>query len=364
MNKTPALPDYRNNAFDFIRWFAAFEVMILHYSGYARIARAGAQPGLPQSLGLLFLRRFTEGVPPVVIFFAVSGFLTAASRARSGSAAEFLRRRLLRIYPTLWICVAVYAAVMAVVLKGAADGSFFRWLAVSVTGAAYTPSCMKSFGTGSVNGTLWMIGVLVQLYLITAAAGQWLSVRKARGWGLIFAACAAANLFCGYAFAPGMQGPGAKLMERTAVPYALYYFAGAAAYYNRQQVLPLLKKAAPYCAAGLFLWRILVISAGFAEPGYYAGIVTAVLTVSAALGAAYALPAGRIRSDLTYELYLMHWLILNFFVEYGLTARRHWFPWMALFLALSLGAAFGLKCAASFLKSMAGRLRLRKNRNN
>ena len=306
MNKTPALSDYRNNAFDFIRWFAAFEVMILHYSGYARIARAGAQPGLPQSLGLLFLRRFTEGVPPVVIFFAVSGFLTAASRARSGSAAEFLRRRLLRIYPTLWICVAVYAAVMAVVLKGAADGSFFRWLAVSVTGAAYTPSCMKSFGTGSVNGTLWMIGVLVQLYLIMAAAGQWLSVRKARGWGLILAAC----------------------------------------------------------AAGLFLWRILVISAGFAEPGYYAGIVTAVLTVSAALGAAYALPAGRIRSDLTYELYLMHWLILNFFVEYGLTARRHWFPWMALFLALSLGAAFGLKCAASFLKSMAGRSRLPKNRNN
>ena len=306
MNKTPALSDYRNNAFDFIRWFAAFEVMILHYSGYARIARAGAQPGLPQSLGLLFLRRFTEGVPPVVIFFAVSGFLTAASRARSGSAAEFLRRRLLRIYPTLWICVAVYAAVMAVVLKGAADGSFFRWLAVSVTGAAYTPSCMKSFGTGSVNGTLWMIGVLVQLYLIMAAAGQWLSVRKARGWGLILAAC----------------------------------------------------------AAGLFLWRILVISAGFAEPGYYAGIVTAVLPVSAALGAAYALPAGRIRSDLTYELYLMHWLILNFFVEYGLTARRHWFPWMALFLALSLGAAFGLKCAASFLKSMAGRSRLPKNRNN
>ena len=342
MNTATDSFDYRKNALDLVRWIAAFEVMVLHFTGYALLARTGANPGSPQPFLLLLLRRITEGLPPVVVFFAVSGFLAAASMERS-SRAQFLRRRFLRIYPALWVCVAVYALMMAAELKGRLDSGFPLWIAVSLTGAAYTPGCLAGFGTGSVNGALWMTGVLVQFYLLTAFLGGWLSHRPSRSRAAMLILFAAVNILFGkVAGLPGTEGPAAKLVSRTFLPYAAYFFGGAALYYDRGRILPRLRRYAAPLGAALIVWRVFVTVSGFAEPGYYAGIVTAVLSVLFAFAAAYALPAARAGFDVTYELYLMHWLALNYFVEFRWIAMYFWGIPLILFLLSSFILAWGL----------------------
>ena len=49
-------------------------------------------------------------------FFAISGYLVSVSVVRSSSVRRYLRKRVLRIYPAFWVCLAVTAAVIAPVV--------------------------------------------------------------------------------------------------------------------------------------------------------------------------------------------------------------------------------------------------------
>ena len=54
------------------------------------------------------------------------------------------------------------------------DKSIFIWLLTQIFGIAYTPSCLKDFATGSVNGALWTIFTELQLYIILGIVYNWI----------------------------------------------------------------------------------------------------------------------------------------------------------------------------------------------
>ena len=340
---------FEKNGLDIVRYWAAFCVMFLHYTGYAL-----AVPQQPQAF-MQGLRRIVTFFPPVVVFITLSGFLVSASFERCGSRSVFCRKRLLRLYPPLWICTLVNLAVIAVLYGEHLDRSVLPWLATQAVGLANTPSCLKDFATGSVNGALWTIFVEIQLYAVLAVFYPLLQKLSVRLWCIVLAAAALVNLAAYYAVVRMPEGAAAsRILERLFLPYALWFLTGVFLYLFRDRVLfPLVQKF-PAAAGilGLFvLWRL----SGLPDPGYYTGIVTAVCTGILALAAGYLLPPGRIRPDLTYEIFLYHWIVLNVIIHFDLMARLPWLLCLLLYTASVVAVSFAADRFTAFLYRLAGR---------
>lgn len=320
--------EYEKNSFDILRYVAAVSVMLLHYSGYAMILS-------DQAMGIMNgFRRTALLFPGVVILFTMSGFLVSASYERAKTSREFYRRRLLRIYPELWICTIVNLIVVCVLVPERLDRSMLVWLATQIFGIANTPACLKTFATGSINGVLWTVFTEVQLYFVLGIAYPFLQKRKTGSWTALLAALAALNLACGK-LAQGVDGIAAKLIERSFLPYALWFFIGVFCYQKRQRMLPLLKKAFVPLLIVYFISESLIGEL----PGYYTDIVTSVCLPFMVIGGGYFLPRIRLRADLSYGMFLYHWIILNIIVWFDLMNRLVWYQALILFVAATLVAA-------------------------
>ena len=102
------------------------------------------------------------------VFFMISGFLIWGSLGRSKDFYEYLKKRFWRIYPELWCGIIVGLSVLLILYDESVDwlqilgytlsqGTFFQF---------WTPDCLRGYGCGVPNGSLWTIGILIQFYLI------------------------------------------------------------------------------------------------------------------------------------------------------------------------------------------------------
>ena len=324
--------EFDKNGFDLLRYAAALSVMFLHYSSYTMILADGLS-----ALGAEAMdgtRRLALLFPGVVILFAMSGFLISASFERAGSRKVFFERRILRMYPELWICTIVNLAVVCFLVPELLDGSLFLWIATQIVGIANTPECLKSFGTGSVNGALWTVFTEMQLYIVLGIFYPGLKKMKTGHWTVLLIMFAAVNLACGE-MAQNLDGIFPKLIERMFLPYALWFFIGVFCYQKRQSVLPVLKKI---CLPMLVIY-LAVKYAGLKLPGYYTDILTGIVLPFVVIGGGYCLPSVRLRTDLSYGIFLYHWIILNILVHYDLINKLQWPLGVALFLTGSVTAA-------------------------
>lgn len=174
----PLAPAY---SVDFVmeamRGLAALWVFLFHIAPMV----AKSIPGL-HGLALVGYR----GVP---VFFVVSGYciFAAAQRAAKskGGAAQFLRRRALRIYPTFWISIAVVILVPYAMelIAAAKTGNVVlptpRWAAYSLGDWVGVLSLTKELldrttdsqvGYTLINSVYWTLAIEVQFYLVLYAA--------------------------------------------------------------------------------------------------------------------------------------------------------------------------------------------------
>lgn len=321
--------DDKNNGFDILRYYAAFSVMMLHYTGYSLMLSE-------QAAGIMVKVRYvTTLFPGVVILFSMSGFLVSSSFERTKTRKEFFRRRVLRMYPELWVCTLVNLLVVCLLVPTLLDKSILMWLGTQIFGIANTPSCLKSFATGSVNGALWTIFTEVQLYVVLGIVYPVLKKKKTGFWIVFLIMLALANLVCG-AVAEASGGVVAKLIERIFLPYALWFFIGVFCYQKRDKVLPVLKKA----FRPLIVFYVAVSFIPVSLPGYYVNILISVLLPFLVIGGAYCLPKLRFRCDLTYGMFLYHWIVLNVIVHFDLMNRLPWYLALLLFVTATLSAAW------------------------
>ncbi|MBD5393097.1 MAG: acyltransferase [Lachnospiraceae bacterium] len=321
---------FEKNGFDILRYMAALSVMMLHYSGYTMILStnlseqaANIMNGI-RHLALLF--------PGVVILFTMSGFLISASFERAGTRKEFFLRRVLRMYPELWICTIVNLAVVCILVPELLDGSMILWVGTQVFGIANTPDCLKTFATGSVNGALWTVFTEVQLYIVLGIVYPFLKKLKDKHWAILLMLLAVLNLILGIWDTGGIIS---KLIERIFLPYAMWFFIGVFCYQRRQEILPVLKKA----FLPMLIIYLIIESLNVEIPGYYADIATSILVPFMVIGAGYCLPKIRLKTDLTYGMFLYHWIILNIIVHYDLMNKLPWYAGMLLFLTGTVIAA-------------------------
>lgn len=308
MNKPPIPYDYKLNSFDILRYLAAFNVMFLHFTFYA-IYNAEKTPYF-----IFILRKYTEAVQGVVILFTISGFLMAASLKHTQKLSIYFKKRALRLYPELWFAT-IFSFILLVLLKPVKiDATIFKWLLIQSAGVAYTPAPLKSFATGSVNGALWTVMVEIQLYILIAFFYKFLQKLSLRSWSCLLAILFFINLLCGYINFTSNHFLIKKLIERSAFPYMLWFFIGSFSFFFLDMLLPLFKKTfIPVVCIYILLFSIpgLMI-------GYYVEWFTNLLLPWMTLCVAFLLPPIRLKWDLSYELFLSHWIVLNIIIHYQL----------------------------------------------
>lgn len=317
--------DLKHNGFDILKYWAAFSVMFLHYTYYAfREAE--------QAWGFMDkLRKTSEFSPGVIVLFTISGFLISDSMERSKTKGEFLRKRVFRLYPELWLCTIVNVIVLFVIAREYLDGSIFLWLGTQILGIANTPACLDGFATGSVNGALWTIFVEIQLYLLICFGYVFIKKFKIYHWGILLTFLISANLFCDY-LSSRQGGILTKLIERCFLPYALWFMIGAFCYQYKDKIIKYLR----YLTIPILVIYFLLRPYATGQPGYYVGIGISILCPFLVIGLAYLLPKVRIKTDLTYGMFLYHWIVLNIIVHFEWLSKWKWYVCFLFFIITTL----------------------------
>lgn len=308
MNKSPIQHDYKHNSFDILRYLAAFNVMFLHFSFYA-IHNTEKKPYF-----IFALRKYTEAVQGVVILFTISGFLMAASLHRTQKLSVYFKKRALRLYPELWLST-VFSFILLIFLRPVKiDVTIFKWLLIQSVGVAYTPESLKTFATGSINGALWTIMVEIQLYILIALFYKFLKKLSFRGWVCFLVVLFFINLSCGYINSISNYYPIKKLIERSALPYMIWFFIGVFCFFFLDTLLPLFRKT---FMPIICIYILLFIIPGLMI-GYYVEWFASLLLPWITLCLAFLLPPIRLKRDLSYEFFLSHWIVINIIIYFQL----------------------------------------------
>jgi peptidoglycan/LPS O-acetylase OafA/YrhL len=234
----------------------------------------------------------------VAAFFAISGFLIAQSWAKSRGVLDFLRRRILRIYPGFLAACLFSVAVAASVGVAPIPGHSAGFPARQVLGAALRlrqPTWPGAYPSnpypGEINGSLWTISYEFGCYLVVAMLGTALLLRKGPVVAL-FGASLAAFLAFDVAAEPGEFGPAASWAR-----YFALFFAGSVACLGREAIP---RSRALALASGLAL----VVGSLFPP------FLTAMLPIAGVYLLFYlafapgAREPARARPDLSYGVYL------------------------------------------------------------
>ncbi len=100
------------------------------------------------------------GVP---IFFILSGYLIFISLSKSHAWKEYFNKRILRLYPELWICIL--ASLLSITIFYDAHVPFLDYIKFAFTQGTifqfWTPDSLRGYGCGTPNGSLWTITVIV-----------------------------------------------------------------------------------------------------------------------------------------------------------------------------------------------------------
>ena len=273
-------------------------------------------------------------VPGVPAFFFVSGLLIYASHEHSLDISDFVRNRVLRLFPAL-IAVTIGGLVVVVVGLGIRESvgslrDIVLWFLSQITlGQAYTPEFFRPVGVGLINPSLWTITVELLFYasvpVVAAMQHRW---RHA-------VTCLAIT-----SFAVSVIGPHV-LSERaygrvllTPLPWGWMFLAGVLAYLHLDRVIAL-ARFWPVAMVGMALCtRTQGPAELFASTSARQGAVYFALYSLVILGLAFTVRLPQARADLSYGLYIWHMPVVNLVIIVGVASAAVAFP-----LALALAAA-------------------------
>ena len=323
---------FENNSLDWCRLFAAVQIAVSHFLALMLISYQ--EPGM-LDVRLWSVRKMFTVFPGLILLFSISGFLMGHSLESGSDRKRFLRRRLLRVYPGLWANVAVTAVLIVGILRPSAENlkSLIVWTGVQAVGVAYTPHFLEGLGTGSVNGTLWTIMVEMQFYLLLFLFWDFWRKRKRSFWLVCFCLSAAGNLLCGFVQA-SLPSYAALLLERSCLPYLVWFLGGFCLYQYRERIMGRLIRVLPALWIFYVAYRVLWQKYAWPVAGYYEDIAVSLLLPCLTVGTAYALGRHRRKNDISYGIFLYHWLIINVFFCYDLPARVHHAVLLAVYCLL------------------------------
>lgn len=221
----------RDNNFTTIRIVLAWLVLYGHSYAIQKV------PGIRDPLNEIFQGSIWVGEIAVNGFFAISGFLVAASLIKRG-VIDYTISRVLRIFPALIVCVFVSVFLLGPILTNLPVRDYFddpkTWdylgNAVAFLKMQWSlPGVFESNTRDAINGSLWTLTVEVRCYLLLAAL-TFLGFRLNRIWANTLVLLVFAAGVLSYESIP-LLGANLKWSRP-----ALYFIIGVFFYLNRDKV--------------------------------------------------------------------------------------------------------------------------------
>lgn len=310
--------DYKKNSLNTFRLIAAISVLWVHALNHLELSNIPI-------LGDCIV--FFEGVP---IFFTLSGFFIWHSIGSSKTFTEYAKKRFWRIYPELWMAVAVEIIVLLILYNQPIN---WKQLGLFVIGQAtifqfWTPDFLRGYGCGCPNGALWTIAVLIQFYFFSYFIYKWLHKKKKTAWGgVIFA-----SIILGFITPVIRQALPAvigKLYAITIFPYLWMFLISAFVAEFRMNLLPFVKDYW-WCFIALQILNKIILGIDFTMNTDYTFLGT-VFLFCGVVGFAYKFPCFNIKTDISYGVYIYHMTFINALMVLGFVGQK-WTIWAVIIM--------------------------------
>lgn len=258
------------------------------------------------------------GVP---IFFMLSGYLIFMSLSKQRDWKSFLSKRVLRLYPELWLCLVLEILSIIIFFDGYVplidylkfsftQGTFFQF---------WTPDSLRPYGCGCPNGSLWTITVIVQFYFVIYVFFNKLRKAKFGIWLLLLIFAFAWD----YVALPVVNGivpeVVSKLLRNSILNHFWVFLIGALICRFSDVILPFLKKYWYVALLGIVISRI----SGIEISGQQYPFLKTLLLGLFIFGFAYAFPKLNINKDISYGVYIYHMVFVNVAIQLGYI--KNWF---------------------------------------
>lgn len=247
------------------------------------------------------------GVP---IFFSLSGFLIWASIERTPCFKDYLKKRILRIYPELWIGVLLSLTTIVIFYFEHIDWKLMGVFAITqgTFMQFWTPEFLRDFGCGTPNGSLWTICVIIQFYIVAWFLHK--ALKRKRDWIILIIV----SLLVGV-FTPQISRciPNIilrKLFTQTIIPHLWMFLTGAFVWEYKDKILKPLMRFWYIPAILLVILRVLQVP----TTGTY-DIFRCTLLSLFVFGFGYKFPQFNIKKDISYGIYIYHMIVINVLVE-------------------------------------------------
>ena len=268
-------------------------------------------------------------------FFLVSGYLITKSCQNSRSAADYLLKRVLRIYPGFVVAFLVSSIIVAPVVGGdfAQASAIKDFLKLVLLGLPKVPGAFADLHQPALNGSLWTIAYEFRCYILVILVGYIFTHLGRRGYAAFLLLLTAIYALRGSLpdvsenFAVIFGGP------NILVRLAFVFFVGSGFYIWREWVVYTHRRA--FYAA--------VLLAVFMYIGPLAEPAVAVLGGYLVFWYAFSCKANSIsrimdHTDPSYGLYLYAWPIQNTLIFFFVGIS----PWMVAVITLPVALLMGL----------------------
>ena len=347
MNKPVTKFSFENNIFDIIRYYAMLQVMINHMAEHFKLQLPAVLQALIKFQG-------------VVILFALSGYLTAASLDRDSMNGDidkqkFLKKRFFRIFPEYWLCVLINTVVIFVLYSPKPNLKEGLIYVITQFGCLnfYTGDWLRGYGVGAPNGSLWTILVELEFYVIILLIWKWLKNKGIITWSILIACLAGLNYLT--AIAGDGEMIAIKLLNCSIIPYLYMFMIGCFFYRFREKIFNCDSRL--IAIAGLFFVAMYFVGDGLISGSYLpllSGIALAAMTII--FGYLFKIKF-RAKIDITYGTYLYHMVVVNAIIALGVEIN-YVVMGIGIVVSLLLGLMssrfnrlVGIKAAASRVKA-------------
>jgi len=325
----------KENCYDVVRLLLAATVVYSHSYAIGGFGR--------ESFALWTKENVILGTLGVLGFFGLSGFLVTASFDRTPKVSSYLIKRVRRIFPGFWVCLAVTAFVIAplVWMVSGRNLESFRWTGSESAWSYVTANFFLKVNQSSIqdllvgqkwqeslNGPLWSLQPEFLCYLFVVAVGLGLALRSSRWLLAVLTACALVfhivRVVAGPDAYPAIPG---AFAGRIWGPFVTAFMVGMCAYVWRDSVK--------------FNWQTVAFLCGFAlvclKLGGFHIVAPVVVTLIVLLGG--ALVNVRLKTDLSYGMYIYSFPLQILIGALGWASGSVWI-FMVVSLALSAAAAW------------------------
>ena len=324
--RIPDSADHSRNAFDLLRFLAAFAVLFSHSFPLYGLREPFLVFGLPLANSAVYM------------FFVISGFLVYQSWDRDADVVRFAARRALRLLPALVVVVLITVFIVGPVMTTLPLAAYFRsadtWRymisnASLVTGPLTLPGVFETNPYPlAVNGSLWTLTYEVLMYAILAAVGA-ITHRKTMRWVCLallgfFATGWTVSSALGvttYSLPlPGVSRIGLDFDWMRVALLGTFFFAGSCMYGFRDKV-----------QLSVVTALVLLVACGFARNPFAVMVLLWVTLSYASLVFAYRAPAPLrrfgARRDLSYGTYIYAFPVQQIVSPLAINAGAGW--WVA-----------------------------------